>query len=102
MVEVFYKLLLSNVVATSNYLVAVEHLKWGWCFWGTEFLNLFIYFLTMPRGMWDLSSLTSNETCGCCGGNSLNTRHVAYPVGQDTFSLLIHEKVVFADRVENL
>ena len=36
------------------------------------------------------------------GETVLITRHVAYPVGQDTFSLLIHEKVVFADTVENL
>ena len=28
-VEVVYKLFLSNMVATNHYHVAVEHLKWG-------------------------------------------------------------------------
>ena len=37
-----------------------------------EVLNLFlfIYFLAVPWGMWDLSSLARDQTCAPCGGRA--------------------------------
>ena len=34
------------------------------------FLVFFVFFLAIPNGMWDLSSLTKDQTCAPCPGSS--------------------------------
>ena len=38
-----------------------------------KFLKIFLFFLAIPRGMWDLGSQTRNRTCSLCTGSTVLT-----------------------------